>query len=70
MRLYRIDYGDCEGFRARNHETVVEWAGNKRDAERIARENHDGDYRPRITEIDVPTDKAGLIVFLNRTVTA
>lgn len=68
MRLYRIDYGDCEGFKARNNETVVEWAGNRRDAERIARENHDGDYLSHISAIDVPTDKAGLIEFLNRTV--
>jgi len=68
MRLYRIDYGDCEGFKRRNGEQTVEWAGNRRDAERIARENHDGDYRSRISEIDVPTDKAGLIEFLNRTV--
>lgn len=67
MRLYRIDYGDCEGFKARNGETVVEWTGTKRDAERIARDNHDGDYHSRITPIEVPTDKAGLIGFLNRT---
>jgi len=41
MRLYRIDYGDCEGFKARNRETVVEWAGNKREAERIALQGGD-----------------------------
>lgn len=69
MKLYRIDYGDCEGFKARNGETTVEWARNKRDAERIARDNNDGDYHSRITEVFVPTDKTGLIEFLNRTVT-
>lgn len=68
MKLYRIDYGDCEGFKRRNGETTVEWASNLRLAERIARENHDGDYLSRITIVDVPTDKAGLLEFLNRTV--
>lgn len=70
MRLYRIDYGDCEGFKRRNREQTVEWAGNLRDAERIARENHDGDYHSTVTAVDVPTGKAGLIEFLNRTVTS
>lgn len=68
MRIYRIDYGDCEGMRRRNGEQTVEWAGNKRDAERIARESHDGDYLSRVTAVEVPADKAGLIEFLNRTV--
>lgn len=68
MRLYRIDYGDCEGFKRRNNEQTVEWASNKRDAERIARENHDGDYHSRVTVVDVPADKAGLIEFLNKMV--
>lgn len=68
MRVYRIDYGDCEGFKAKRREAVVEWAGNLRDASRIARENHDGDYLSRITAVDVPTGKAGLLAFLNETV--
>jgi hypothetical protein len=66
VKLYRIDYGDCEGFKAQNNEQTVEWTGNLRNAKRIARENHDGDYHSRISVVDVPTHKSGLIEFLNR----
>lgn len=65
MILYRIDYGDCERTKFRNNEQTVEWASNLRAAERIARENDDGDYHSTITKVAVPTDKAGLIAFLN-----
>jgi len=67
MKFYRIDYGDW-GLRFIHGEQSVEWATNKRDAERIARENDDGDYLSTINEIDVPTDKKGLLVFLNENI--
>jgi len=67
MKFYRIDYGDW-GQRFIHGEQSVEWATNKRDAERIARENNDGDYLSKINEIDVPTDKNRLLVFLNENI--
>jgi hypothetical protein len=68
MKFYRIEYGDCEFFKLRNNEQTCEWTTTKREAEFIARQNDDGDYKSRITEIDVPTDKVGLLAFLNANV--
>lgn len=65
MKLYLVEYGDCEGFRRQNGEQTKEWASNKKDAARIANENHDGDYKSSVKLLDVPTDKKGLIEFLN-----
>lgn len=55
MKLFKVRYhpGDPTHLQ-------VEWASSRRDAERLAREDH-GD----VTEVDVPTDPAGLIAFLN-----
>lgn len=67
MKFYRIDYGDWGG-RFHENDQTIEWATNKREAEKIAREADDGAYKSTITEIDVPTDKDGLLGFLNRNV--
>lgn len=66
MKFYKIIYGDCEGFKARQNIQTVEWATTKKEAEKIARENHDGDYHSTIHEIELKTDKASLLEFLNK----
>ena len=56
MKFYRVSWqepeptaGDCE------------WFTNKRAAEKAERDNYDS----RLTEFDVPTDRAGMLAFLN-----
>lgn len=68
MKFYRIDYGDCMCRKFDNREQTVEWATNKREAERVARENDDGDYKSRVTEIEIPMNKSGLLEFLNENI--
>lgn len=66
MKLYKIIFGDCEGRKASNNEQTIEWASSKREAEKIARENHDGDYLSTVQEVKLKTDKKSLLEFLNR----
>jgi hypothetical protein len=57
MRIYKVTYpthGEASLLSR-------EFAGTKREAERLARDGR-GDF----AEVDVPTDKAGLIAFLNK----
>lgn len=57
MRFFRVDWPDDEPTAQ-----TTDWATNKRAADRLARES--GSPDARVTEIDVPTDKAGLLAFL------
>jgi len=70
MKMYKVTcaWDDVDGH-------PVFWAGTKRDAQRIKshiiRQNKDGgDYEgevvtdPEIDEVNVPTDKRGLLAFL------
>lgn len=65
MKLYRVNLGDRDIGR------LVEWFGNKVDAERRLRhwqrENgtDNGGFPESIEAVSVPTDKAGLIRWLN-----
>lgn len=52
MRLYRIDQHSKPGSR---------WAGTQAEAKAVAKE-----FGGKWVETDVPTDKAGLLEFLNR----
>lgn len=54
MKFYRAQWREYEPTAS-----DCEWFTNKRDAEKSAREN-DG----RVVEVDVPTDRAGLLAFL------
>jgi hypothetical protein len=67
MRIYRIDWQDpADGHR-------VAWAGSARDAARRLREarqqvaeNYDENAEPSgFSAVEVPTDKAGLLSWLN-----
>jgi hypothetical protein len=57
MRLYKITHG----------EQVLAWAGTQADAKDKTREWSKTRHGETIdwSEVDVPTDKAGLIEFLN-----
>lgn len=59
MRFFRIDWPVREPT-----EQATDWATSKRVADKIARES--GDPDARVTEIDVPTDKDGLLAFLRK----
>jgi hypothetical protein len=59
MKFYRVRYcchDDESG-------ATVDWFTTKRAAER---EHRDGGFHSTLDVIDVPTDKAGLLQFLNR----
>lgn len=68
MRVYRIDYMSP-------HSTnCVVWAMNKAEAKRIVSDirkhpedynDADLNYEPTISLVEVPTDKAGLVYWLN-----
>lgn len=77
MRLYKVvsPAGVFEDGRTRRIESAggTKWAGTQADA-RTARIAFEAEFkpmkvlsRPQVTvdEVDVPTDKAGLIAFLN-----
>lgn len=67
MKFYKIRYGDW-GRRYAPEDQIAEWTTNRKEAERIAKDNADGDYESKIFEIDIPTDKAGLLDWLNNNV--
>lgn len=58
MKLYTIDNGDI----------TLAWAGTQADAKAAKREQEAKHPRSSITwqEFEVPTDKAGLLEFLNK----
>jgi len=67
MRLYKItSYEPSEG-------RVFVWAGTQAEAKVAAKKQKDNltaaygntDEKPEVTEIDLPTDKAGLLAWLN-----
>jgi hypothetical protein len=60
MKLYRVNY-----YSVCNTDTATEWASSQKAADKIARDNRCGDYEATITPVEVPTDRAGLIAFLN-----
>lgn len=62
MKFYRIDYPVNE---VEPTAVQTEWATNKREADRLARQGADGMYEANVKEVDVPTDRAGLLAFLN-----
>lgn len=60
MQFYRVDY-----YAPNSTDQATEWATTKGDAAQIALDNRCGDYDARITPVDIPTSKAGLLAFLN-----
>lgn len=77
MRLYKVvsPAGVFEDGKTRHIESAggTKWAGSQDDA-RAARIAFEAQFKPlkalarpevTVTEVDVPTDKAGLIAFLN-----
>jgi len=63
MRFYRVNY-----FAMSNEEQSTEWTTSMAAAEKIARDNRCGDYEPTIIAVDIPTDKTGLLSFLNENI--
>lgn len=65
MKLYRIEYGVTD--EANRDLVCVQWAGTQAEAKKIERELMDGDaYDIDCETIDVPTDKPGLLEWLNQ----
>jgi hypothetical protein len=60
VKFYRVNF-----FGLDPSEQTTEWATSVAAAEKIARDNRCGDYEPSVTPVEVPTDKAGLLAFLN-----
>ena len=64
MRLYRVDYNwvDFGG-----PEGAVKWFGTQKDVATFNREIRQSDELEleMVTEVDVPTDKTGLLSWLN-----
>ncbi len=64
MRLYKITATD-DNFGNGN---VVAWAGTQADAKAEAKTmqtEFESETKPVITEVDFPTDKPGLLTYLN-----
>lgn len=59
MKFYRIDWRD--DFEPTAQQT--DWATTQREANRIALEAGE---TSRVTRVDVPTDKAGLLAWLKK----
>jgi hypothetical protein len=59
VKFYRIDWEDDEPMAQ-----TVDWATNQREANSIAIE----EPTSRVTVLDVPTDRLGLLKFLKETV--
>jgi hypothetical protein len=63
MRLYKTDYRDDE---VNEPTDKVKWDGTQADASKRRVSLKKEGYRDiRTEEVDVPTDKAGLMAFLN-----
>lgn len=64
MRVYQVSFEDGDT------NSTLEWFGNQRDADRSAAERRRAGQDPVIVRpFDVPTDKAGLLAWLNLYVT-
>lgn len=63
MKLYRIEFG----FAKKGEELVgVQWRGTQADAAAAKKQLLQGSaYDIEVDAVDVPTDKAGLLAFLN-----
>lgn len=64
MRVHRLQHGDA------SHGNVVAWFPSKREAQhalaRLRREGElDATYPVSLEPVDIPTDKAGLLRWLN-----
>lgn len=55
MRLFKVRYHPSDPTHLQ-----TEWTGTRAAADRLAKSDHGV-----VTEVDVPTDKVGLIAFLN-----
>ena len=68
MRLYKVDYTEYIGDGHENDN--VFWAGTQKEVAAKKREIKDEDILDLeyISEIDIPTDKAGLLKWLNTNV--
>lgn len=64
MKIYRACFHDAD------EGTCVSWHASKREAERALRELQAGRETPQgvedVARIDLPTDRAGLLSWLNR----
>lgn len=63
MKLYKVEYG----FSQKGKELIgIEWVGTQLDAKKRKQELMDGvAYDIDITAVEIPTDKVGLLTFLN-----
>jgi hypothetical protein len=62
MRLYKVSYLDI------NAGMVTAWAGTQLDAKAVQKDmraRRVGADEPKIEEIDFPTDKPGLLAYIN-----
>ena len=61
MKIYKVTHND------QNIGTVLSWHSNKADAEKLVRElNHSMEFSsPYVNIVEFPTDKAGIIKWLN-----
>lgn len=66
MKLYRIEFGFDEGG---DSKIGVAWAGTQAEAKAKHKDLMEGDnYDIETTPVEIPTDKPGLLDWLNRNV--
>jgi hypothetical protein len=69
MRLYKITVTNSSDEDLPDTKTC--WVGSKAEGVQARKKLYDGGWRRKDveeTEVDVPTDKAGLLAFLNKSV--
>ena len=60
MFIYRVDY-----FAMGEHEQATEWVSSLRAANKLARENRNGDYQPKVTRYEVAPTRTEILALLN-----
>lgn len=67
MKLYKVEYGlTARVGNARVEQVKIEWAGTQADAKAAKIRLLAGDgYDVEVSQVEVPTDKPGLLAWLN-----